>query len=98
MILIALTLFILPIVSSIFWILVFLASSILLYWIAWFLAQIGIQVDLTGMHLPGCLLLIICLVSFYIYHQSDSIFIPIINFFCGVYLLFANLELWTVNG
>jgi len=98
MILIALMLFVLPIVSSIFWVIVFLVSSILLYWIVWFLAQIGIQIDISGMHLPYCLLLVICLVSFFIYHQSDSIFIPIINGFCGVYLLFSHLTTWTVNG
>jgi len=98
MILIALMLFILPIVSSIFWIIIFLLASIVLYFIVWFLAQIGIQINISGMHLPYCLLLIICLVSFFIYHQSDSMFFPIINGFCGVYLLFNTLDMWTVNG
>ena len=98
MILIALTLFILPVISALFWIIIFLGASILLYWIAWFCSIIGIQVNISGTHLPGCLLLIVCLVSFFIYSQSDSIFIAIINGFCGVYLLFNTLDMWTVNG
>lgn len=98
MILIAITLFILPIISSIFWVLIFLLASIVLYWLCWFCSIIGIQVNISGMHLPGCLLVIICLVSFFICSFTDSYFVGIGSGVCGVFFLFQTLGMWTVNG
>jgi len=98
MILVAITLFILPVVSAIFWTVVFLAASIALYWLAWFLAKIGVQVDISGMHLPCCLFLIVCFVSFFISSHFESYFIGIINGFCGAFFLARTLDIWVISG
>ena len=86
-----------PVVSFFFWMAIFMAVSVLLYWIAWLCSGIGVQVNISGWHLPACLFGVVCLVTFYSCDYCGTFF-GIINGACGAYSLLQTLSLWIIEG
>jgi hypothetical protein len=89
-----------PMILGIAWIVIFWVASLAVYLAACSLALLGIRFEISGDKNIWLLFLVVCGISYYVYHLAGDCgwAAAVFVFLSGAFMLFRSADIWRISG